>query len=915
MSTRIPATERASMPAFSSQASPSFGLAELRPTNPSKFVNFRLTWTTRRNRQLFFDWRAEQKSSQRAGSAIIVIKDSSGLIGGRLEPQRGRPLTAKAVCGGTLGWKDPPFNSILALPGATHQDPTQNEIINEIINYILKYYPLDRCLNKDIINNTKTTLSVCLKNDNELISNYLSQTKIAAGQQSELCCHFLRKNKMCRHKSDSRCNAEKYGYKAKYIWIILKLGCHFCHHVNDSYQLPDKYLINYLNCSYQLLGKYVINDKYLNDNYQMHDNYVHYARTKWQSDKNIEKGYKDKSYLFPKYVNYVRINWHRNKVCRHLADSWCWLDNKAIMPDKYSKLGGNYWFPKQVEFRIKWHEIKMCPLTDDSCHSLRKNHKVKGYYTADSKALKVTLTIETASSRKKDSIASIKLAYIHPTKDSYKLPGNCGNYEQYTRINWTKYTSKYERIKWLKNKMCHLTDDSCCPPSKYIILLIDYKAYYTDNNRSIRIAMVLETEVFQIRDSIGTIVDRPHDCMKLSACFHAACFQVYEQAAFGVGSSAALTHITRLTNLLYLLVNFCGNDSYHTVENIKPKDKMCHETNDSYHPLKNPLKKRIVIILNSMCYVGNDSFYIVETRPIKTTVTVQKKDSITPMSELTSIPAFHPRKQAVKPAASTALKERSINLLYLLVNIYQTTEKNRQSFFDWRTKQKPSRRAGLVTAIKDSPGLIGGRLEPLWGQSLNVKAVRGGTLGWKDPPFNSILALPGATDQDPTKNKIINDLNSLKIKYIISQNNLKLVEKIIYNIKLSITLACLSIANRIFKLNTTLIHLLYSQSTRTGQIVCNPKIRCQKNARQIVLLKSKMCLWGIEPMSDMLECCKANLNPLRQHKTLNNKDFYTRERGRQTKSFGIQIQNGIKISNIISQNNLKLKEKIIYHKK
>ena len=110
---------------------------------------------------------------------------------------------------------------------------------------------------------------------------------------------------------------------------------------------------------------------------------------------------------------------------------------------------------------------------------------------------------------------------------------------------------------------------------------------------------------------------------------------------------------------------------------------------------------------------------------------------------------------------SYQLPETLTNPLYLLVNFDQSTEikKNRQSFFDWRTKQKPSRRAGLViTAIEDSPGLIGGRLEPQRGRSLTVKAVCGGTLGWKDPPFNSILALPGATHQDLTQNEIIKDL-------------------------------------------------------------------------------------------------------------------------------------------------------------
>ena len=100
------------------------------------------------------------------------------------------------------------------------------------------------------------------------------------------------------------------------------------------------------------------------------------------------------------------------------------------------------------------------------------------------------------------------------------------------------------------------------------------------------------------------------------------------------------------------------------------------------------------------------------------------------------------------------------------------TEKNRQSIFDWRTKQKPSRRAGFViTKIRDSPGLIRGRLEQQPGRSLTVKAVCGGTIGWKDPPFNSILALPGATNQDPTQNEIINDFISLIIGSYNSQNN------------------------------------------------------------------------------------------------------------------------------------------------
>ena len=52
------------------------------------------------------------------------VNDSPGLIRGRLEPQRGQSLTVRAVCDGTLRCKYPPFNSILVLPSATHQDLT-----------------------------------------------------------------------------------------------------------------------------------------------------------------------------------------------------------------------------------------------------------------------------------------------------------------------------------------------------------------------------------------------------------------------------------------------------------------------------------------------------------------------------------------------------------------------------------------------------------------------------------------------------------------------------------------------------------------------------------------------------------------------------------------------------------------------
>ena len=63
------------------------------------------------------------------------------------------------------------------------------------------------------------------------------------------------------------------------------------------------------------------------------------------------------------------------------------------------------------------------------------------------------------------------------------------------------------------------------------------------------------------------------------------------------------------------LMRYVRNDSY-TVKNLKLKNKMCRQTNDSYH-LLNPQKERIFISLNLMCYVRNDSCYTVKIRPIK----------------------------------------------------------------------------------------------------------------------------------------------------------------------------------------------------------------------------------------------------------------------------------------------------------
>ena len=238
------------------------------------------------------------------------------------------------------------------------------------------------------------------------------------------------------------------------------------------------------------------------------------------------------------------------------------------------------------------------------------------------------------------------------------------------------------------------------------------------------------------------------------------------------------------------------------------KNKMCRQVNDSYSTLKN---------------TGEGSFP-------RCKLTASGGRMLT--NKQTSTPAFSPR-QAARVEITASESRRTINLLYIFINFRPSSRKNRQSFFDWRTKQKPSRRAGLViTAVKDSPGLIGGRLEPQRGRSLTVKAVCDGTLGWKDPPFNSILALPGATHQDPTQNEIINDLNSLKTKYIIISKNLNQKKKPKYYRNISLTVARQSTVSGIINrnYNTTLIHLCYSRPARTSQ-----------DTRRINCLKIKMC--------------------------------------------------------------------------
>ena len=138
-------------------------------------------------------------TDQRAGF-VTDIKDSPGLIRGRLEPQRGRSVTVKAVCGGTLGWKDPPFNSISALPRATHQDPTQIDLNIKLITLITGSQAISN-LNNKIFSPIKQKLFHYLTNSiianshgSYLLINYSSVIRPSqARHRQKLRCHFCQK--------------------------------------------------------------------------------------------------------------------------------------------------------------------------------------------------------------------------------------------------------------------------------------------------------------------------------------------------------------------------------------------------------------------------------------------------------------------------------------------------------------------------------------------------------------------------------------------------------------------------------------------------------------------------------------------------------------------------------------------------
>ena len=142
------------------------------------------------------NWRARQKPSRRAGIIITVIKNPHGLIRWRLEPQRGWSLTVKAVCGGTLGRKDPPFNSILALPGATHQDTTHNEIIKNIITKItINQHKLYEYRNLKVIIQTLPTT-----NGNDLINTNTNELALTTSPSTKTGQVALRRKLRCLKK-------------------------------------------------------------------------------------------------------------------------------------------------------------------------------------------------------------------------------------------------------------------------------------------------------------------------------------------------------------------------------------------------------------------------------------------------------------------------------------------------------------------------------------------------------------------------------------------------------------------------------------------------------------------------------------------------------------------------------------------
>ena len=200
------------------------------------------------------------------------------------------------------------------------------------------------------------------------------------------------------------------------------------------------------------------------------------------------------------------------------------------------------------------------------------------------------------------------------------------------------------------------------------------------------------------------------------------------------GNDSYYTRRVNRPNNLILPENHVGNENYgHQITWLKKygKNAICSYTiKNIYQPLKNTLRSIVYVLTDDSCHSLRKNhevkgYYTADSKTLKVTLTIE-----TASDSISATPAACSRtcgQAAFGGSSNTALeapKVRSTIMSCLRINFEIEAEKNHQSFFDWRAKQKPSRRAGFVnTAIRDSPGLIRGRLEPQRGRSLTVKAV------------------------------------------------------------------------------------------------------------------------------------------------------------------------------------------------
>ena len=272
----------------------------------------------------------------------------------------------------------------------------------------------------------------------------------------------------------------------------------------------------------------------------------------------------------------------------------------------------------------------------------------------------------------------------------YNYSNKYGNFEYYDQINW------------LENKMCRQLDDSYLPGKNELDKckkdIYNNYVYYDRFNW-------LENKMFrQSNDGyLPAKNDRGNYGNKCGNRDSTRCRDLHRQAAqVKLTAFSAQTLKTRPTNPLFLFINFrqrtaafcheCRQDALRPDHNTAPNPDPATPTNLLFlsvnlsHSTIRKKRKKNIVDRPSACF-GAACFHAA---------------------------CFRACGQATFEVVSNAAltgKTRMTYLLYLLVNFDQLSEtsKNRQSFFDWRTKQKPSRRAGFViTAIRDSPGLIGG---------------------------------------------------------------------------------------------------------------------------------------------------------------------------------------------------------------